>query len=124
MADVTTAVEWGTYSDISGCIELTCTITHNTKNAQNLAKTWSQDAPKTFMDVLNREFASQDINILQQAWRMFVERTGYVTGLDPSRVHVDVDGDACIVHISGNRNDVEDLFARLKHDHKQSIFFA
>ena len=118
MADVAAAVEWDTYSDISRSIELTCTITHNMKNAQHLAKTWSQEAPKMFMDVLNREFASEDINILQQAWRTFVERTGYVTGLDPSRVHVDVDEDACVLYVSGHRNDVEDLFSRLKRDHK------
>ena len=67
MTDVAAAVEWGTYSDTSRYVELTCTITHNTKNAQHRAKTWSHDAPKTFMDVVNREFASEDINILQQA---------------------------------------------------------
>ena len=117
MADVAADVEWDSYSDTSRSVELTCTITHNMKNAQHRAKTWSHDAPKIFMDVLNREFASEDINIPQQGWRTFVGRTGYVTGLDPSRVHVDVDENANVMHISGHRNDVENVFTRVKHDH-------
>ena len=119
MADVSAAVEWGSYSYISRSIELTCTITHNMKNAQHLAKTWSQDAPKIFLGVLDREYASEDIDTLQQAWERFAERIGYVDDLDPSNVHVDVDQDACMVHVTGRISEVEGVCSRLKRDHSQ-----
>ena len=116
MADAAAAVEWDSYSDASRSIELTCTITHNMKNAQHLAKTWSQDAPKIFLDVLDREYASEDIDTLQEAWGRFAERIGYLDDLDPSNVHVDVDQDACMVRVTGGRTEVEDVCSRLKHD--------
>ena len=110
MTDVAATIEWDSYSDTSRTIELTCTITHNMKNAQHLAKTWLQDAPKIFLDVLDREYASEDIDTLQ-------ERIGYVDDLDPSKIHVDVDQDACVVHVTGGRTEVEDVCSRLKRDH-------
>ena len=119
MADVAAAVEWGSYSDISRSIELRCTITHNMKNAQHMAKTWSQDAQKIFLDVLDREYASENIDTLQEVWGRFAERIGYVDDLDPSKVHVDVDQDACVVHVTGRINEVEGVCSRLKRDHSQ-----
>ena len=117
MTDVAAAVEWDSYSDTSRSIELTCTITHNMKNAQQRAKTWNQDAQKIFLDVLDREYASEDIVTLQEVWGRFAERIGYVDDLDPSNIHVDVDQNACVVHVTGGRTEVEDVCSRLKRDH-------
>ena len=117
MTDVAAAVEWDSYSDTSRSIELTCTITHNMKNAQQRAKTWNQDAQKIFLDVLDREYASEDIDTLQEVWGRFAERIGYVDDLDTSNIHVDVDQDACVVHVTGGRTEVEDMCSCLKRDH-------
>ena len=117
VTDVAAAVEWDSYSDTSRSIELTCTITHDMKNAQQRAKTWSQDAPKIFLDVLDREYASEDIDTLQEVWGSFAERIGYVEDFDPSKIHVDVDQDACVVRVTGGRTEVEDVCSRLKRDY-------
>ena len=121
MADVAAAVEWDSYSDTSRSIELTCTITHNMKNAQQRAKTWSLDATKIFLGILDREYASEDIDTPQQAWGRFAERIGYLGDLDPSKIHVEVDQDACVVHVTGGRTEVEGVCSRLKCDHSHVL---
>ena len=119
MAEVYATVEWDTYSDTSRTIELTCTVTHSMKNAPHLAKTWSKDAPVAFLDVLKNQFASEDVSILQGAWEKFVECITYTEDQDRDKVVADVDANACIVRVTGQRTEVHNISDRLKLDHSR-----
>ena len=119
MAQVSAVVEWGTYSNGSSSIELTCTISHKITNAQTLARTWNKTVSKTFLDVVAKHFASEQIETLQEAWQPFLERIGYVDELDPSKISVDVSKDTCTVSITGVRKEVEHLSAQLEEDHSK-----
>ena len=119
MAEVAADVEWGTYNDGSNSIELTCTISHKMKNAQTMAKTWSQTVSKTFLDALARNFASEQIETLQEAWQQFKGCIGYVGKLDPSKICVDVSDDACSVCITGQRKEIDNISTKLKDDHSK-----
>ena len=119
MAEVYATVEWDTYSDTSRTIELTCTVAHSMKNAQHLAKTWSKDAPKAFLDVMKKEFASEDVSILQQAWEKFVKRITYTEDQDRDKVVANIDANACIVRVTGQRKEVHNMSDRLKRDHSR-----
>ena len=120
MAEVAAEVEWGTYNDGSTTsIELTCTINYKMKNAQTMAKTWSQTVSKTFLDVLASNFASGKIETLQEAWPQFKGCIGYVDELDSNRICVDVNDDACSVCFAGQIKEVDDISAKLKDDHSK-----
>ena len=119
MAEVAAVVEWGTYNDGSNSIGLTCTISHNMKNAQSMAKTWSHTAENTFLDVLAKNFAFEQIETLQEAWPIFIQRVSYVDELDPYKICVRVDKDTCLVCITGQIIEVENLSAQLKEDHSK-----
>ena len=119
MAEVYATVKWDTYSDTSRTIELTCTVTHSMKNAQHLAKTWNKDAPEAFLDVMKKEFASEDVSILQQAWEKFVNCITYTEDQDRDKVVADVDANACIVRVTGQRKEVHNISDRLKRDHSR-----
>ena len=83
MAKVEALVEWETYNDTSNSIELTCTISHNMKNAQTMVKTWSKTASKTFLDVLANNFVSQQIETVDANWEPFMGCIGYENELYP-----------------------------------------
>ena len=117
MAEVYATVEWDTYSDTSRTIELTCTVTHSMTNAQQLGKTWNKDAPMAFLDVLKKEFASEEVSILQQAWETFVNCITYTEDQDRDKVVADVDANALTVHVTGQRKEVHYLSDRFKRDH-------
>ena len=117
--EVYATVEWDTYSDTSRTIELTCTVTYSMENAQHLAKTWSKDAPKAFLDVVKKEFASEEVIILQQAWEKFVKCIRYTEDEDRDKVVADVDANACIVRVTGQQKEVHKISDRLKHDHSR-----
>ena len=119
MAEVAAEVEWGTYNDRSTSIELTCTISHKMKNAQTMAKTWSQTVSMTFLDVLASKFASEQIETLQEAWQQFKGCIGYVDELDPSKICVDINDDACSVCFTGQIKEVDDISTKLKDDHSK-----
>ena len=119
MADVAADVEWATYNDGSNSIELTCTISHKMKNAQTMAKTWSQTVSKTFLDALASNFASEQIDTLQEAWQQFKGCIGYVDELDPSKICVNISDDACSVCITGHIKEIDDISTKLKADHSK-----
>ena len=116
MADVAAAVDWDTYSDTRGCIELTCQISHGMKDALSLAKTWTQDAQDRFVGVITDKFASEEIVVQQQAWGLFTEWIAYVKDLDCDKIAVDVDDRACVVRLTGLRQEVEVMCRRLQRD--------
>ena len=120
MVDVAAAVDWDTYSETSGSVELTCQISHSTKDAHYLAKTWTQDAQDSFSRVLTDEFASEEVVVQQQAWGLFTERIAYVNDLDCDKIAVDVDNSACVVRVTGLRQDVEAMCDRLQRDQSQA----
>ena len=119
MAEVAAEVEWGTYNDGSTSIELTCTISHKMKNAQTMAKTWSQTVSMTFLNVLASNFASEQIETIQEAWQQFKGCIGYVAELDPSKICVDINDDACSVCITGQRKEIDNISTKLKDDHSK-----
>ena len=62
MTAVAAVVEWGTCDDASTSVELRCSLTHKTEGECRLAKTWSQTATTTFlqlMDTLQEEMSCE-----------------------------------------------------------------
>ena len=119
MAEVYATVKWDTYNDTSRTIEMICTVTHNMRNAQHLAKTWSKYAPKAFLDVVKKEFASEDVSILQQAWEKFVGSTDCLENQDHDKVIAELDEKACVVHVTGQQREVHKISDCLKRDHSR-----
>ena len=70
MAEEAAVVKWETYNATSNSIELTCTISHNTKNVQAMAKwkTWSQTLSKNFLGVLVNNFVSRQVEAVDESW--------------------------------------------------------
>ncbi|KAI0242558.1 hypothetical protein LSAT2_012859, partial [Lamellibrachia satsuma] len=70
MAEESAVVKWETYNATSNSIELTCTISHNTKNVQAMAKwkTWSQTLSKNFLGVLANNFVSRQVEAVDESW--------------------------------------------------------
>jgi len=119
MAGVYATVKWDTYSDTSRTIELTSTVTHSMKNAQHLAKTWSKDAPNTFLDVCKKEFASEDVSILKQAWKKFLGSSACLENQDHDKVIAEIDAEACVVRVTGQQREVHKISDCLKRDHSR-----
>ena len=116
MSEVNAVVEWQDHSDMSRDIELTCTIKYTMENAFDLAKDWMQTAPTVFLQVLERDFAFEQIDASPEAWQMYYGRIGYVKELDHNKILVNVIQNDCVVRITGLRSEVEKLSAHLKDD--------
>ena len=120
MTDVAAAVDWDTYSDTWGSIELTCQISHRPKDAHSLAKTWTQDSQDRFFGVMTDEFASEEVVVQQQAWGLFTEWIAYVKDVDCDKIAVDVNNSACAVRVTGLREEVEAMCDRLQQDQSRA----
>ena len=119
MAEVAAVVEWETYDDTSTSVELTCTITHTMEEAHVMARTWRQDVSTAFQDVLATHFASEEIGTLQETWKPFVSRIGYVNELDHTKIAVVLCADTFHVSITGIITEVDVLSSKLKDDHSK-----
>ena len=53
MTAVAAVVQWGTSNDTSTSVELRCSLTHKTEGECRLAKTWSQTATTTFLQLMD-----------------------------------------------------------------------
>ena len=119
MAEVAAVVEWETYDITSTSVVLTCTITHTMEEAHAMARTWRQDVSTAFQDVLAKHFASEKIDTLQEAWKPFVSRIGYVNELDHTKIAVELCANTFHVSITGLISEVDVLSSKLKDDHSK-----
>ena len=116
MAVVSAVVDWESYNDSANSVELMCSLSHQMEGARTKAKTWDLTAAKTLQDVLAKNFASAQLETLQEAWQPFLRRVVYIHELDPTRICVDVCSEACSVSIVGLRAEVESLSSRFEED--------
>ena len=116
MAGVAAVVDWGSYNDSTNSVELRCSLSDQMEDARNMAKTWGHTSVEAFMDVLAKNFASDQLETLREAWQPLLGRVGDIYQLDPTRISVDVSSEACSVSIAGLRSEVESLSSRFRED--------
>ena len=116
MADVSAEVFWNSYSDTDHSVEITCTIRDKTETSPRISEDWKQTSEETFLQVLNTDFASEDMDVPQEFWTGFMERIEYLRRLDRSRIVVEVKDNECCVSVIGQRSEVENVMRRLNGD--------
>ena len=116
IAGVSAIVDWGSYNHSTNSVELRCSLSHQMEGARNMAKTWDRTAVKTLLDVLAKNFASEQLETKQEAWQPFLARVGYIDQIDPTRIIISVSNDTCSVSIVGLRCEVQNLASSFEED--------
>ena len=116
MAGVSAVVDWESFNDSANSVELTCSLSHQIEGAHNMAKSWHRTAVEALLDVLAKNFASEQLETLQEAWQPFLDRVGYIDQIDPETICVDFSNEACSVSIAGLQAEVGDLSSRFEED--------
>ena len=117
MVGAAAVVDWGSYNDSTNSVELRCSLSHTIVDARNIAKTWDRMAAKALQDVLAKNFASEQLETLREAWQPLLGCVGFIDEIDQFKINVNISCGACFVSIAGPSTVVKHMSLRFKEEH-------